>query len=361
MKFQSAGRILGCVSRPGRGILVVAVGLLIGSSFPVSAENGPLENLPPNIQVLTHFGERAVWSPDGKRIAFVHRTLGDAFEITVDSREIRCLTCAFVHGGYFRVHYLPGGDYLLIGPPESTDRQRARWNEAELWLLKKDRKSPPLRLNQKLNEGIAVSRVASRIAWAESSNQYPDRLPEGTSRLMVAEVELGPADARLVNAREVHRDQWPHCWLEAQDFRRGDSELIFSCYQPENESDVMGVSLETGNVVNYTNSPEVYDEPEGIFPDGEYTTVESDQQNDRGDGYIDIWKLRLDGTGRDYVRLTYFTEFEGYKASNPAVSPDGRYMAFQLGRSGDEPGVGYGILLMDLGSPQTPPNVADPK
>jgi hypothetical protein len=30
------------------------------------------------------------------------------------------------------------------------------------------------------------------------------------------------------------------------------------------------------------------------------------------------------------------------------VSDDGRYMAFQMARSGDPAGVGYGILLYDL-------------
>jgi len=40
--------------------------------------------LPPAITQLTGFGERAVWSPDGKRIAFMSKSLGDAFEIDAD-------------------------------------------------------------------------------------------------------------------------------------------------------------------------------------------------------------------------------------------------------------------------------------
>jgi len=55
--------------------------------------------------------------------------------------------------------------------------------------------------------------------------------------------------------------------------------------------------------------------------------------------------LRLDGTGKDFTRLTGFNDYEGGKASNPVISTDGRFMTFQVGRTGDPPGVGFGILL----------------
>lgn len=312
------------------------------------AQQGPLEGLPPHITPLTHFGERAVWSPEGRRLAFVHKTLGDVFELELASGDLRCLTCTFAHPGYLRVHYLPSGDYVLVGPAVVEDREAARWKHAELWLLRADLGEPPIRLNRRLNEGIAVSRQHQRIAWSVSSSQSPETIPEGVSRLVVAEVVIDEAGARLTGDRVVHEDVWPTCWLEAQDFRRDDGELIFSCYQPENESEVMGVDLRTGAVTNYTQSPGVYDEPEGIFPDGTHTLVECDAQNDKGDHYIDIWKLELDGTGQHYERLTFFSDHEGFKASNPVVSPDGQRMAFQLGRSEDAPGVGHGILIYDF-------------
>ncbi len=63
---------------------------------------------------------------------------------------------------------------------------------------------------------------------------------------------------------------------------------------------------------------------------------------------IDIWKLRLDGTGKDMVRLTHFNDYEGGKSSNPVVSTDGRFMAFQVAHTADEAGVGYGIMMMKL-------------
>ena len=47
-------------------------------------------------------------------------------------------------------------------------------------------------------------------------------------------------------------------------------------------------------------------------------------------------------------RLTYFADVPTYRASNPVVSDDGRYMAFQMGRSGVAAGIGYGLFLYDF-------------
>jgi len=58
--------------------------------------------------------------------------------------------------------------------------------------------------------------------------------------------------------------------------------------------------------------------------------------------------MNLDGTGKDLSRLTHFNDFEGYKAPNPVVSTDKGFMAFQLARTVDEAGVGYGLLLYRL-------------
>ncbi len=140
------------------------------------------------------------------------------------------------------------------------------------------------------------------------------------------------------------------CTLEAQDFYDNDTKMTFSCYEPKGLASVMTIDLKTRQVVNHSKAPGTYNEAEGIFPDGLYTLVEADRQvravgRPRGSGNIDIWKLRLDGTGKDFTRLTHFNDYEGGKASNPVVSTDGRFMAFQSARTTDEAGVGYGLLL----------------
>ena len=108
----------------------------------------------------------------------------------------------------------------------------------------------------------------------------------------------------------------------------------------------MGLDLASGKVVNYSNSPDGYEEPEGIFPDGMATLMECDAHDPHGSQHIDIYRLVLDGSGRS-ERLTYFADF-GWKASNPVVSDDGRYIAFQSAHRGDVAGVGHGIFVLDL-------------
>jgi hypothetical protein len=112
----------------------------------------------------------------------------------------------------------------------------------------------------------------------------------------------------------------------------------------------MTIDLKTNKIANQSNAPGTYNECEGIFPGGAYTCVEADRQCDwlggkRGGSNIDIWKLKLDGTGKNLERLTRFNDYEGGKASNPVVSADGKYLCFQFANTADPAGVGYGLLL----------------
>ena len=82
--------------------------------IPAARSGSPEDDLPRNINRLTWFGERASWSPDGKRIAFMAKSFGDAFEVDVATGRIRLLT-HYPNPGFLRVQYLPNGDYLLVG------------------------------------------------------------------------------------------------------------------------------------------------------------------------------------------------------------------------------------------------------
>jgi Tol biopolymer transport system component len=311
----------------------------------------PEENLPPNITQLTGFGERAAWSPDGKRIAFIGKSFGDAFEINLETRLTRLLTGHFRHAGFLRVQYLPNGDFFLIGARTFTDISGTRQHDEEMWVMKSDARTPPKPLNQKISEGVAISRRRPKIAWANGHGQYPEQFAPRESALYTADVVYTNGVPTLTNKKEVLRAMGPECALEAQDFRNDDTELVYTCYRAPHYADVMGVDLNTGKVTVYRKIPGEYNEAEGIAPDGTYDLVESSRQqgaDHQDDRHIDIWKLKLVPNSTDFVRLTRWGECPGYKASNPVVSPDGKRMAFQSARNDEPAGVGHGIFLMRL-------------
>ena len=317
----------------------------------LSSEN-PLKHLPANIEVLTHFGERADISPDNQRVAFMAKSFGDAMVIDLKTRAITCLTCNVPGAAFLRVMHLVTGDYILIGPDHFEDIHTSRSRDNELWFLSKERGAKPVKLGQKMSEGAAISKKSLKIAFSQLPAQAPELAP-GASRLMVAELDRSGDVPKLINKKTVYESKDRGCVLEAQDFYDNDRKMVFTCYEQQGAAEgasVMGIDLETGAVTNFSKTPGTYNEPEGIFPDGLYTTVEADRQcawlgGERGHGNIDIWKLKLDGTGKNFTRLTHFNDYEGGKASNPVISTDGRFMAFQVGQTGDPAGVGYGILI----------------
>ena len=142
-------------------IFIVLV-LLCSQSFSQQTQQrkdaNPLENLPGNIEILTHFGERADFSPDNKRVAFMSKSFGDAMVIDLQTRKIRCLTCNIPAAAFLRVMHLVTGDYILIGPDHFEDIVVSRSRDNELWFLSKVPGSKPVKIGQKMSEGIAISK-----------------------------------------------------------------------------------------------------------------------------------------------------------------------------------------------------------
>jgi hypothetical protein len=337
-------------------VAALAVGAPAGGAARRRGDS-PLDRLPPNLEVLTRFGERADFSPDDRHVAFMAKSFGDAFVIDLATREIRCLTCNVPGAAFLRVMHLAGGGWLLIGPERFEDVHVSRSRDNELWFLADAPGARPVRVGQHMAEGAAVSKRSARIAFAVGHAQDA-AIAEGRTQIVVADLDAAGAAPALRNARVALTSDGPGCSLEAQDFFDEDRQLTYTCYEPEGRASVWTVNLATGERVNQTASIGYYNEVEGIFPDGLHACVESDHQaRAHGDPAsfrnIDVWKLRLDGTGRSFTRLTTFNDYEGWKASNPVVSTDGRLMAFQVARTADEAGVGYGILLLRL-SPAAP-------
>ncbi len=310
-----------------------------------------VQSFPPYIQQLTSFGERPDWSPDGKRIAFMEKTFGDAFEVEVSTGKLKPLTHHFFHHGFIRVMFLPNGDYLLIGArnfdPKNPWQSRSP-EQAELWVLKKELDSAPYPLGVHIKEGAAISKSRLKISWTIHDIYTGDiTYPNGIPTLVHIDTVVRSADLPApING-------WR---LETQDFRPpNDTELLFNAHYPsvEYEAEVMGIDLQTRKIVNYTNRPDRYDEPEGVFPNGKYMLVESTRHYPKRDSgrttwdYIDLYKLTLDGSGT-LERLTWFNHHKKYKATNPVVSPDGKWIAFQYSLVGETTGIGHGVILMNL-------------
>src|SRR2546421_9252156 len=203
----------------------------------------PLEHLPANIEILTHFGERADISHDNQRVAFMAKSFGDAMLIDLKSRVITCLTCNLPGAAFLRVMHLISGDYILIGPDHFEDIHTSRARDNELWFLSKERGAKPVKLDQKMSEGAAISKKSLKIAFSQVAAQSPDLAPDA-SRLVVADLDLSGAP-KLINKRTVYESKDRGCVLEAQDFYDNDTKMTFTCYEPEGHASVMGIDLES--------------------------------------------------------------------------------------------------------------------
>ena len=346
-----------------RAIFALLLSSIASATMVTAAEPqagaSPADHLPPHISRLTSFGERADWSHDGKKILFLSKTFGDAMEIDLATKALRNLTAHYPHYGYTRALYLANGDILLSGP-ESFDAAKPAESRIRcfLWVLDKSRTKPAVPLGVRCNEGPAVSRRRMHVAWTEWLGQPTAAVPPTSSQIHEADIIDEEGTPKLTNRRLVldSSDLSFRCTMECQNFRPpAETELTFAAYQLDSDgADVCSVEIDTKKVTKHTDSSDTFDEPEGIFPDGRSTLVECDRQNHLGSGHNDLWRLALDGSG-EYERLTYFSDYPGYKASNPVVSDDGRFIAFQMAKSGEAAGVGHGIFIYRLDDFQAQP------
>ena len=349
------------------GWLVVVLGMLVGGcdrAGPMGFRSGsPLEDLPPWIRPLQDFGVRPDWSADGRHLIYLDALVGNVFELELATGARRSLTEHFSHHGFTRARYLANGDFLLCGPAsaaqEDDDTLGDRW-DTELYYLPGHGGGTAQALGEPCFEGPAVSRRDMKIAWTRSD--YPEELLFARSEIWTGRIEIQDGRASLVERRRrVGREDFHYlAFLETQDFRPpDDEELLFSAYAYKG-GEVMGVNLTTGALTNYSQDWG-YDEAEGVFPDGASIAIEREANTYTAVpvGDIDIWQLALDGSAQAR-RLTRFTDYAGYGANNPVVSPDGRKMVFGLRIKGGDHGNADGMLLYDLEAARQAQQAADP-
>lgn len=327
----------------------------VQGSIPVGNEAGdPTDHLPAGTRLISSFGERPAFSPDGRRVAFIGASYGDAFEYDIATGRTRNLTVHAPHGGFLRVHYLPDGSFLLLGPhaPAAT-REETRFGRVELWWMDAKATRPPVRLGVTLFEGLAVSRSSNRIAWAEVRPRGVPRPQDATGTvLIVGEVVVEGGTARVDSVRELLSKPMSDCTFEAQDFLPGDRGLTMACYEfdgsnPSNPvTRVISVDFATRKISTYPTPRNLYGEVEGIFPDGRRALVECAEDRTAG---MDLCLLELKTKDPAYTRLTRIQDYGRWKYGNPVVRRDGRMIAAQIGPADViDAGVGAGIVLIDL-------------
>jgi hypothetical protein len=337
--------LLSCLSGPAAAQTFTRGEPVTGPMPGGSRPGNPLYDMPPGQTLLSAFGERPVFSPDGRKVAFIGKSYGDAYEMDLATGAIRNLTAHAPHEGFLRVHYLADGSFLLLGPHQpAATREQTRFGRIELFWMDAQASKPPVPLGVTVFEGIATSRRENLVAWTQFKLD-PAGKPLNTT-VYTARVAMVQGRPTLVDRRE--RGATSECFVEAQDFLPGDRALTMPCYHfgHGDATDVVSLDFASGKITRYPTTPGLYSEVEGLFPDGRRTLVEC--ANDRTAG-MELCVLDLDPVHPRYTRLTHITDYGRWKYGNPVVSPDGRTIAAQVGPADViDAGVGLGIVLMKL-------------
>lgn len=327
-------------------------GAPLADDLPMGKVPGdPTYDMPAGQRLISPFGERPVFSPDGTKLAFIGHSYGDAFEYDLKTGKVRNITAHMPHRGFLRVHYLKDGSFLLLGPHDpGATMAETREKRIEMFWLDREASGPAVPLRTKLFEGVATSRLSNRIAWTELVPKGSTMRGAAGTLLKTADVVVDGLRTRLSNVQQVSTST--ECKTEAQDFLPGDKGVTMPCYYFGKEfkggtrTEVVSIDFASKAVTRYPTPPELYGEIEGIFPDGKRTLVEC--SGDRSAG-MDMCVLDLKTDTPRYTRITRIMDHGRWKYGNPVVSPDGRTIAAQVG-SADviDVGMGLGIVLIDV-------------
>ncbi|ALC18723.1 translocation protein TolB [Streptomyces pristinaespiralis] len=316
-------------------------------------------------------GARPAWSPDGRFMAYVDHEFGTVRERELATGATRCLTCHVPGGQFWRVHYTAAGDLLLGGRGAAADPSTPvsvaeRLLHLEWYWMPRNAEAQPFPLHLNVFEGIAVARHSDWIAW--TATPFHHGQDGQRSAMWIARLRVDGKVAVLEDRRQVL--EWPSpdsgvvpptdfvaedpdrrlpkalpdFGIEAQDFIEGGkgdgtppAAIVFYAFAPDRRGlaqpyqglEIYRLDLRAGRVQRQTDNDE-YDEAEGVTPDGRFVVVESDHDTGLSNAALDLYALRLDGTGRHLRRLTYATAQPGSEATNPVISPDGRSMLHEL-------------------------------
>lgn len=359
------GMIMKALAFLGGGIALSAQ-----AAAPASAPARDYFNDKFEAERILDWGDRPVWSPDSKRIAFTVSEFqtGPAYEMDVATRKVRCLTCRWGASGLVaRIYYLPDGSYLLLAPgsletaeqtlnakPQNIPKTFLYWMPADLSL-------PPQALGASAFGEIAIDYDhspdgATRIGWGDM---------EGRFRLVMGDVVNDGKRAFLVN-RTLLYDKAPNdptsdiSFTEAYDFIDGGKTLLFFSMEKKRLFNGMyRIDTATGQIEPMPTDGQ-HNETHS-FPDTRFGLEESNRASDpsspyrgisghpkplvamllkqRGEKNADEIAARYGGNGFDlYVvewatgkrrRLTVTSDLGG-EAHQSSPARDGQHIAFSV-------------------------------
>jgi hypothetical protein len=117
----------------------------------------------------------------------------------------------------------------------------------------RDAGARPAKLGQRMIEGAAVSKRSPRVGFSVGRDQDAS-IPEGATRLLVADLDTSAPTPVLRHRRVVFESPDRGCQVEAQDFFRDDQAMTYTCYEPEGRANVWTIDLRTGERVKLTRS-----------------------------------------------------------------------------------------------------------
>ena len=321
----------------------------------------PEDNLPPNVTQLTGFGERASWSPDGRRIAFMSKKLrrrvrgrcrheGDSPSDPLSERRVpaRAVPAQWRFPPDRRAH--------VYGYQDD-----ARSRDQEMWILEANgtRRPAGAARPQDLGRGRDfATHVEDRLV--EHARPVPRSARRGRVGLYTADIVNDGGAPRLVNKKESNARESArvHARSAGLPQRRCRADLhllpLAVCRRVRRRS-----RIREGH--DLSQAAGEYNEVEGIFPDGEDALVESSRdQLQQNSSYIDIWKLKLEPDSKDFVRAHALGGVRGVQGLESRRQPGWQDDRVSVGTQSRSSGRRIWDLLVDTrlkahGGPYSPP------
>ncbi len=352
-----------CARAPARTEIVFCAG-----ASPCSGGNP----LVADIRLLQQSGARPRFSPDGSRIVFDRKNPDGYYDVyltDLQGQNLLALTegrPGIAQRNNGNAVFDPSGRYgVFISEEEEHYSDNLQWMGdpgvglfSNLWAadLNGERfwKLTDVPIKQTLADGIPAMAVVNPLFAPDGSSLlWTERYSEGGNhnwglwRIKIAGFTVGADGPRLEGERVLFTPQ-TGTYVTAMGFLSPTELLVAGNLDGQHEygMDEYVLDLETGGLLNLTDSPALWEEGACVAPDGRIIIMSNAYSPYAYDFSDPAWSAQkmerdfivMDADGGGQQRLTYFNdpaapEYLGWPVIVAAsdVSPDGRYLAATLG------------------------------